>query len=151
MAGVSITLDVSHLELLVRRVEQWGHGTNTKPLYRGIGAEIESQTRARIADDRTSPEGNAWQEWSARYAATRQENHKLLQNEGDLMDSLNALAINGQVEVGSNLEYAAAHQFGSKRKKVPARPYLGLSTEDTEDVLDVVTTWIDSNVRRWNG
>ncbi len=40
------------------------------------------------------------------------------------------------VEVGSNLEYAAVHQFGYKN--IPARPYLGVSESDGRRVLQRV-------------
>ena len=44
-------------------------------------------------------------------------------------------AISGaSVEVGSNLVYAATHQFGDPDRRIPARPYLGLSADDERDI-----------------
>jgi phage gpG-like protein len=48
----------------------------------------------------------------------------------------------------SNIVYAATHQFGDDERNIPARPYLGLSQENAQDVLDVIEDWIDQQIRR---
>lgn len=58
-------------------------------------------------------------------------------------------ATSGSVEIGSSLEYSAVQQFGAKRgafgatkrgapipwNDIPARPYLGLSDRDRDEVV----------------
>lgn len=65
---------------------------------------------------------------------------------------INYRVTGGAVEVGSSLEYAATQQFGAKKgafgktKKgrdipwgdIPARPFLGLSAKDKQDVLAIL-------------
>ena len=63
------------------------------------------------------------------------------------------------VEIGSNLPYAAVHQFGAtikpraakvlmfrghvaKSVTIPARPYLGLSDEDRSEIVGRTLEWL---------
>ncbi|MCX7128284.1 phage virion morphogenesis protein [Aeromonas sp.] len=39
---------------------------------------------------------------------------------------------------GTPLEYGAAHQFGREETHLPERPYLGLSEEDKQSVLEML-------------
>lgn len=149
MAGVSLTFDASDYLNVVTRLNQWARSATMGSLYASLGAELESQTRRRIEDERTDPDGNAWPDWSPRYALTRHPNHNLLQNKGRLVDSLNALAEDHQVQVGTILPYGAIHQFGGKAvgRNLPARPYLGLSHENADDLLLVAEDWINLQLR----
>ena len=55
---------------------------------------------------------------------------------------------NGKAAViGSNLDYAAIHQFGgqagrNKSVEIPARPYLQLTPEDFEEILSVTENFL---------
>lgn len=123
-------------------------------LMDAIGFAVENQTRARIQDQKSSPQGEPWKPWTEAYAATRKGGQSLLQGEGDLLDSLtyNVDSDGEGVEVGSPLEYAAIHQFGGKPgmapgpAAIPARPYLGLSEDDAAEIEDVVTHWMDEQI-----
>ncbi|ATA26587.1 phage virion morphogenesis protein [Brenneria goodwinii] len=81
-------------------------------LLESIGAIAESQTRRRITDEKESPAGTAWQDWSEGYAKTRHGNQSLLQGNGDLLDSVTFVVERNQVRVGSPLGYAGVHQDG---------------------------------------
>ncbi len=145
MAGVSVTIDTRELEAVLNRLQSWANRASLSGLYASIGAEVESQTRRRIEDERTAPDGTPWADWSPRYAATRHGNHSLLQNEGHLVDSITHLVTGNSVEVGTNLVYGATHQVG--RGGIPARPFLGLSAENTADVLNVMDDWVTQQLK----
>lgn len=123
-----------------------GRASEALPL---IGALIENQTKARIAHEKTSPDGEAWPAWSERYAASRHHGHSLLQAEGHLLDSI-AWTVEGEdeLQVGSNLVYAAIQQFGGTEGKargaaaIPARAYLGLSDQNISDIERALDAWI---------
>lgn len=86
-----------------------------------IGAVVESQTRRRIADEKTAPDGSKWEAWSADYAKTRHGNQSLLQGDGDLLDSIQFYVDKKAVHVGSPLLYAGVHNDGfDGAVKVPA-------------------------------
>jgi len=112
-------------------------------LLESVGALVESQTRQRIAEDKASPDGEAWATWSERYAKTRHGGHSLLQGEGDLLDSIQYLVNGDELEVGSNLVYAGTQQYGDEERGIPAREFLGLSVEDEEEVDDLLQEFID--------
>jgi phage virion morphogenesis protein len=143
MAGVGLTYDLSGVAMLQRRVEAIGKFERRR-LLDEIGATVESQTRRRIEDDKADPEGKAWPAWSDRYAKNRHGNQSLLESKGMLIGSLGyAVALAGdQVEVGSNLIYAATHQFGDPKRNIPARPYLGLSGEDEAELEEVIDNFL---------
>lgn len=116
-----------------------------------IGGLVETQTRNRIANEKKGPDGKKWEPWSINYAKTRHGNQSLLMGEGDLLDSIQYSVTKDQVEIGSNLIYAATHQYGDKRRafghtsvEIPARPYVGLSEGGTDEIMDVITDWFAS-------
>lgn len=110
-----------------------------------VATEGEDQTRRRIEEERTAPDGSAWPEWSPAYKETRRSGHELLQSECDLVDSILA-DVDGTTAIwGSNLVYAALQNFGGEPVgiNVPAREYLGLSENNLADIEDLIIDWID--------
>ncbi len=147
MPGVTYTIDTRQLERGLDRLQSWANTVSLTSLYRAMGAEVESQTRRRIEDERTAPDGTPWPAWSNGYAASRHGGHSLLQNEGDLVDSLTHLVTGDGVEIGTNLVYGATHQFGRDDQHIPARPFLGLSEANAADVLAVMDDWVTQEIR----
>lgn len=111
-----------------------------------VGALVEDQVKRRISDEKTSPDGDAWEPWSAGYAAHLQEQGKtaglLLVLSGDLRDSIQHFTRGDDVHVGTPLVYGAIHQFGGDvgqgHQAIPARPYLGLSDENAREIKELV-------------
>jgi len=66
---------------------------------------------------------------------------KILMDSGRLANSITFDADNKQVEIGTNLVYAATHQFG--RGSIPARPYLGFQEGDVEKFEELISEWLD--------
>lgn len=114
------------------------------PLRHNIGALVESQTRRRIHEEKAAPDGKAWAPWGPKWASTRHKGHGLLENEGDLLDSIHFVVAGGDVLVGSDLIYAAIHQFGGAEVgiAIPERPYLGMSDENWADVVDLADAFV---------
>ena len=93
---------------------------------------------------------------------------KILSDSGRLGDSITHIAGPNSVEVGTNVIYAGIHQTGGiiqakagyalafafpgggfavvEDVSIPARPYLGISTEDRGDLTAAVVTYFDSKV-----
>lgn len=145
MAGAGLRFSTATMRALAKRlgkladtVEKSGH------LPRIIGAVVESQTRLRLAHEKTDPEGNAWAPLSDRWASrkSRRSSGGILEYQGDLLDSITHRAMKTRVLVGSNLTYAAAHQHGYAPGGVPARPYLGLSESNRKDLMDEILGWV---------
>ncbi len=130
------------------------------PLMDQIGALLEQSARDRIEDTNETPEGVAW---PVSFRASL-DGGKTLFESGRLAASLTHIAGRDSVEIGSNLIYAGTHQDGATivpvsagalgfmlpdgtyittgKVTIPARPYLGVSADDGEDITDLVTAYL---------
>jgi phage virion morphogenesis protein len=102
-----------------------------------LGELVVNQTKQRIAAEKTAPDGTSWQAWSTAYAGARHGGHSLLMSGGTLLDSISAYVSGDTIEVGSGMVSAATHQFGSRDGRIPARPYLGVSEDNRQEIEDV--------------
>lgn len=127
------------------------------PLMDAIGSHLVGAAQKRIDTTNVSPEGVAWPK-SLR--ATLAGGGPTLYDTGRLRESITHAPSAREVEIGSNLIYAAIHQFGGDivpksagalfftlangatvmagKVTIPARPYLGISTEDETVIGDLV-------------
>jgi phage virion morphogenesis protein len=135
-------------------------GRDASPVMRQIARLGESATRKRFRTQ-TGPDGQRW----APSGRVRDEGGRTLVKSGALRDSLSSRADGFRAEWGVNRIYAAIHQFGGtirpkkdktlrfrlpgmggkpgafvsvKQVKIPARPYIGVSDDDREDILDLL-------------
>ncbi|MGI8839761.1 MAG: phage virion morphogenesis protein [Caulobacteraceae bacterium] len=154
MAGGGVSLSVSSADLgsVGKRIAKIASATaHARPLMNAIGAALESSTRKRFRTQQ-SPEGATWRP-SIR---ARLKGGTTLIAHGHLRDSITHDADGNHAEVGSNLIYAAIHQLGGvirakgggmlrfripgvgwrqvAQVTIPARPYLGVSEEDREEM-----------------
>ena len=72
-----------------------------------------------------------------------------LNDTGALRQSIDELSDNDTALVGTNMVYAAIHQFGgwagrNNKVFIPARPFLHLTNEDKQDLLDDVQDYFAS-------
>lgn len=145
MTGVAIatSFEAVGLEEAVARLMRLD-GFNQAELMDEAGALLESSTRGRF-DSKTGPDGSPWADWSEDYAASRRDHHSLLVESGGLRDSIASYATGTEAMVGSNMVYAAIHNFGGEPVgiNIPARPYLGISDEDERDLSDLVAAHIE--------
>ncbi|EGU37663.1 phage virion morphogenesis protein, partial [Vibrio scophthalmi] len=85
---------------------------DTEQMMLKVSGLMESQTRNRIANEKTSPDGVPWPVWSQGYAKGREGGHALLEASGLLLDSLSNYATKTEAVTGSNRDYASVHQDG---------------------------------------
>lgn len=171
--AVSVEVSTHGVELAryQRLLDTLGRSDHKAELLESLGAVVESQTRRRISDEKTAPDGSAWTPWSTAYQKTRHGNQSLLQGEGALLDSIEYQVQRNSVRVGSALAYAGVHQDGfsgsvqvpahirritqafgkalkfpvyssvgafTRQMEMPARPYLGLSSDNQTELLAVI-------------
>lgn len=138
--------------------------TDLTPALRGIGEYLAGSSRDRFKTQ-TAPDGSAWAPLSKWYRDTKASNQdKILTLRGYLRNSITWQVLPDRVLVGSNLEYAAIHQFGGvirpkqakalkvggrvvSQVKIPARQYLGLSADDTTEIEAQVSDYLASPFR----
>lgn len=115
-----------------------------------VGQEVLGQTVERITGEQKAPDGTPWAAWSEPYSehkARSRDGGAFLDASGELIDSLNYEASKDEVLVGTNLVYAATHQFGDKKRNIPARPYLGLSKQNELDLIKAVEVAIEQQMK----
>lgn len=154
MTGVRIVveLDDKQFEGLVSRMG----AADTEPLMTNIGAVLESSMRERIEETKTAPDGTAW-------PPNRAGTSTLYETGRHLRDSLAFIASADQVEAGSSWEFAHVHQDGAvikpkdakrlsfmvgnrrvfaRQVTIPARPFVGMSAEDGDEIERVAADWL---------
>lgn len=132
---------------------------NKKALMASVGEALVSGTIQRFNNEE-SPNGEKWEK-SGRAIA---EGGQTLSDTAHLRKSIDFAATPAQVMIGSNLLYARIHQLGGtikpkKGKKLkfkgkdgkdvfvsevnmPARPYLGVSKTDMDEVRETMAEFI---------
>ena len=115
---------------------------DTQALMESVGEALRSGTIERFEAEE-DPQGKKWKP-SARAMAG---GGKTLDKESHVKDSIDYAATSDKVMVGSNLPYARIHQLGGKTGKghkvdMPARPYLGVSEEDMDEVRETMADFL---------
>ena len=149
MASAEFTFDLKELDGLAKLLEQAKLSSqDRRQLLKNIGVEVEAQTQKRF-DTQLSPEGKRWQDladktkhYYAKYFPGLR--NSLLVLEGGLRDSIENQVDDWSVLVGATKVYTATHQFG--RGKIPARPYLGISTSNAEDIMKVAQAFLAGRI-----
>lgn len=163
--AVSIRVDSNAPQVLRLLTAIREMGEHPRPLLEQLAFLGENSTRERF-DNQTDPDGRRWKP-SLR---VQLQGGKTLTKDGHLGDSITSRADDDAAEWGTNRIYAAVHQFGATIKAknggflqfplagggwvakrqvtVPARPFLGLSREDEQDVLDLAGRFITGLIQR---
>ena len=147
--GVRMRVEAREIKALRRRLNELAR-LDTEPLMEAVAGEIEQHTTHRIRKTKTAPDGATWAPWSAAYAHRRESHHSLLEDTGDLSKTIAGTWGEQGAEIGSVLEYAPYHQTGTSRggrDAIPARPYLGISPENENDITALVDEFLAGAMR----
>ena len=71
----------------------------------------------------------------------------ILERSGDLASRILADWDDTSAVAGTNVVYAATHHFGDPRRGVPARPFLGVSADARDAVLQATVDHLSSDLR----
>lgn len=141
MAGASLDLQLhignaAEVKAAFERLE--AALTDLTPAFQDIGEALLNSTRERF-NRQAGPDGAPWAALSPDYAQRKKKNKdKILTLYGRLRGLLNVRAGPREVRIGTPLIYGATHQFGDPRRNLPARPFLGLSSDDETELLDLL-------------
>ena len=154
MSGFSINFSIDDREVRSAIDGMLALGKDLTPTMDEIGSYMENSTKARFQSG-VGPDGQAWK-ISARAEA---EGGQTLVHKTHLRDSIQYIASADEVEIGTNLIYAAIHQFGgvirpknAKKLKfkgvkgwavvdqvvMPERPFIGASEEDEAELAHII-------------
>ncbi len=135
---------------LVRLTERFADPT---PMLDRLGESLRASTQKRFSDGR-APSGLRW----VRSARARKSGARTLVQSGRLQKSIRHRLVRGDLHLGTDVPYAAIHQFGSAGAKaraprrsrhgeamrggegagVAARPFLGLDQDDRASIVRIV-------------
>ena len=158
MAGTHITITLDDENLRRQLGDLIGALTHPEPALRSIGEELQRTTQDRFdPGQKKSPDGTPWARNSPVTIARKGRDNPLYQR-GNLQNTIR-YQLRGAtgVEVGTNLVYGAAHQFGMVKGyagrtrrgapipwgNIPARPYLGLSADDETEVVRILRDYLE--------
>lgn len=156
MTVVNIQLDISQLSRVIdKAVERL---SRPKLMFAEMGEELLAIHFARFTAQQ-APDGTPWQPLKDWYRESKKKNvDKILTLDGHLSGTLRYQASDTGVIFGSDRPYAAIHQFGGVIKPkgnyplklgaakdspraqsvtIPARPWLGLSADDEQRLIDI--------------
>ena len=135
-AGIRIDADTALAERFLRRAVDALDGAEAQAMFDEIGATLVTSTVLRFEHER-GPDGRPW--IPSRRAL--EEGGQTLTKSARLKENFEHRATPRGVDVGTNVVYAAIHQFGSgdleRPKNIPARPFLGLDDDDADAVLEI--------------
>ena len=144
MPGLRIQVKLEGIPQLQNRLARLAtRAGDPEALTAALAALMETQVKRRISDEKTAPDGSTWQAWDPAYARTRKANHSLLVNDQNLMDSIAGSSNDHEAVVGSEMIYARVHQEGWPERGIPARPFLGLSQENVNEIDQTVNDWME--------
>lgn len=139
MAGsiYEVEFDISELEKFINSLSKF----NPSELLDNIGTLVETQTQDRFVSE-TDPDGKKWAAWSSKYKKSG-KGINILRNTQRLFGSINYQVKGNNVEVGSNVEYSAVHNYGYEKRKIPKRTFLGMGEQNKKDVDKLVKLYIE--------
>lgn len=166
-----ITVTVNDRQVLDTLNQLMSRAKNLRPAFAEIGEDLLDTTKRRFSSA-TSPDGEAWDRNSdvtvARFLGLKSSNFKkdgslskrglanssakkpLTGKTKSLQRTINYQLIGATgVAVGSPMVYAAMQQFGGTKSQfphlwgdIPARPFLGISTADKQNILDIIGSYL---------
>lgn len=144
---IEIKLDNKEVE---SRLLDWvKRSENLRPLMKNIAGIMADSTEENFKEEGRPK----WKDLSEKTkTARRKTGHypgQILQVSGQLALSVTTQYDDSSAVIGSNKVYATIHQLGGqagKNKKItiPARPYLSLTDDDFEDIIETIEHYIDS-------
>jgi phage gpG-like protein len=159
--GASFKVDFGGLDKFVKGCME--RTTNPRPLMELIGETLVSSTKERM-NRGESPDGSAMKPVARKGIP--------LLDTGLLRRSITYKAGLGDVVIGSKLVYARTHQEGDTRKlpvkeyektskkgkkftvkahtvkrNTPARPFLGISEEDRQEIIEMVRLYMSGQMK----
>jgi phage virion morphogenesis protein len=149
MSDKPIEIKIDNKDIERKLLELAQKGENLRPLMKNIAGIFASAT-----EDNFKNEGRP-DKWTELSEATKKQRTKkkkwpgqILQVSGQLASSISTQYDDESAIIGSNLDYAAIHQLGgqagkNKKIEIPARPYLKLTDEDLNEILDATESFLE--------
>jgi phage virion morphogenesis protein len=141
MAGTFVSVDVLGEEAITKQLNlMLSRGLELAPAFYEIGEHLLESTQDRMNQE-VSPDGTPWEPLSINTLEQKDltnQSDKILRGYGTMADMLSYQVSGNQLMFGSNMEYAATHQFGRDSANIPARPFLGVNGDDETEIIEIL-------------
>ncbi|PPD36792.1 MAG: phage virion morphogenesis protein [Methylomonas sp.] len=121
--------------------------------FEEIGEELVDSTKNRFVTH-TAPDGSQWDSNSPVTIFLKGADNPLTGETLSLQRQITSQIDGDELQIGSTLLYAAIQQFGGTKAEfphlwgdIPARPFLGLSSEDEIIVLEILSSYIENSIQ----
>lgn len=152
-------IDFNVRPLLDRLAQARAELNDPTPIHKDIASYMETATRNRF-ETGTAPDGRRWRQKSPTTLAgylRRGDGNKprpLIGSTGRLGREIHSVADSEAAEIGSSLIYSGVMQLGAKKASfgrspwgdIPARPFLGISSDDERTIISIVDDHLSSAV-----
>lgn len=152
---MTVTMELKGDDAILKALAKLGNADNKQELYDTLGSYGVSSTQERFLRQ-SGPDGQGWKPTS--------RGGQILRDSQRLFWSIVPRVYGNTIEWGTNVIYAAIHQFGGTIKpktpggklifrglngfvsvssvKIPARPYMGINDEDRTEMVNLVHDWM---------
>lgn len=140
-----IEVDVRDLHAMTARVERELEqiGSTIRAIARHQQKKIQ-----RNFDLERSPSGKPWQKLEAE-TLRRKKGSGILKESNDLRNSID-IVVNGlKARIESRLIYSATQQHGDPARGIPQREYMGVSSKDEKELVEIVRKDVKKRLRRY--
>lgn len=142
MAGATIVITVDDKDLKAKLAKLESAVADMGEAFGDIGEYLLRSHRDRF-ERQTSPEGVRWEPLSQDYLEHKPKNKdKILVLDGHLSGELHYQIGEKELLFGTDSKYGATHQFGREQDGIPARPFLGVSSEDEKEIAEIVGDYL---------
>lgn len=125
---------------------------NLRPALVEIGESLTESTKKRFLTT-TAPDGSDWALNSILSTLLYKEGDRPLTDSMTLGNTINYQVLDAtSLAIGSPMEYAAMMQFGGTKSEfpwlwgdIPARPFLGISADDKDEILTIIQDHLSHN------
>lgn len=115
---MSVTGDWSKLEKALRELDKLGSPAVTNVAAKNVAVAMATEVQLTFRKEQT-PDGDKWSpiKGSKRRKGKGKRGNKILRDTGRLANSITGTSSGDTVMVGTNVEYAPYHQFGTQGRK----------------------------------
>jgi phage virion morphogenesis protein len=159
MSGLTLNLNVKGLGLTKQQLKRLkSSGLDLRKPLDLVGQYLVSETQSKFVDNKIKPQTKKFgikkvveiKGGKKKEIKLKVKGQTLLER-GHLMQSITHHVSGHEVEVGTNVVYAAIHQFGGRAGRqhasvIPARPFLGVSQQDKNEIKHIFIDYIDKKI-----
>lgn len=155
MIKIQVEVDDAEIRRVLQRLID--AAINPRPALLEIGEDLIDSTKKRFGSE-SGPDGVPWARNAPSTVKRKGRDQPLTgsgkDSKGTLMDQINyQLFGNDTLEVGSPTVYAAMQQFGGAKAQfphlwgdIPARPFIGISDADEEEIINTFNKYLQNQI-----